>query len=272
MRHQFIEKEITTPFGLTNLKLIGTGPKMFVIHGGPGFDHRYLISGLSSLAEKRTLIFYDQPKANQVTANNRLSPLDIFSHFRWLSKEVAEEEAIGVVAHSWGSLVLIGAMLDKRLHGIPCARFYEGILINPVPICWEKYAQCSKELLSRMSWIDRAKLSWLGSFESDGAKAMKLLLPHYVVKQNSLPSSSFPLDKKTYLSISKQLKGFDYRSTLSLLPPLSAIIGSEDFIISNLIDDLTPHLENKKVMAGVSHFPFWEEEENFTSIIHSLLK
>jgi proline iminopeptidase len=272
MNYLSIEKEILTPFGLTNLKLIGTGPKMFVLHGGPGFDHRYLISGLASLKEKRTLIFYDQPKANQVTANKQLSPLDIFSHFRWLSKEVAEEEAIGVVAHSWGSLVLIGALLDEKLIGEPCAKFNEGILINPVPVCWEKYAQCAKNNLKRITLADKVRLIWHAFFVEDGAKAMKFLLPYYVVKKDSMPTEHFPLDKKTYFSIDKQLKGFDYRSGLEQLPPLSAIMGSEDFITQDLTDDLSPHLENKKVMAEVSHFPFWEEKEKFTSIIHSLLK
>ncbi len=271
MFSNLIDKEINSPFGTTHLKIMGTGPKMFVIHGGPGCDHRYLISGLSSFAEKRTLIFYDQPKVNQVSANNQLSPLDIFSHFRWLSKEIAKEETIGVITHSWGSLVFIGALLDEKLIGEPCAKFNEGILINPVPVCWEKYAQCSKELLSRMNWIDKVKLIWLSSFESDGAKAMKILLPYYVVNKVSLPTEHFPLDKKTYFSIDNQLKSFDYRSVLKQLPPLSAIIGSKDFITEDLTDDLTPHLENKKVMAKVSHFPFWEEKENFTSIIHSLL-
>src|SRR5215472_3667297 len=39
---------------------IGSGPPVIVLHGGPDFDHRYLLPELDDLADSYHLIYYDQ--------------------------------------------------------------------------------------------------------------------------------------------------------------------------------------------------------------------
>lgn len=46
---------IDTPAGPTFVRKIGWGPPCTFIHGGPGFDHSYLLEPLMSVAERRTL-------------------------------------------------------------------------------------------------------------------------------------------------------------------------------------------------------------------------
>src|SRR5690348_2504722 len=39
---------------------IGQGPPTLVLHGGPDFDHRYLLPELDRLSDALRLIYYDQ--------------------------------------------------------------------------------------------------------------------------------------------------------------------------------------------------------------------
>ena len=267
-----VEKLIDTPFGETYVKQIGKGAPVFVIHGGPGFDHRYLVSGLETLAEKRTLIFYDQPGCGQSATPESISPLDVFSHFRWLSHHLCEGQPAGVIAHSWGALVFIAALLDERLSKDPVATFQEGLLINPVPLSFTNYLSCVQNLLNKIGFFKRLKLNWRLAVEPDGTKIMKELLPYYVVDKTSLPTASLPLNKTTYLQINQQLKDFDYTPKLDQLPRLSSIIGAEDFTTTDLIEELISHLATNHIMEEVGHFPFWEAPTAFQDILHASFK
>jgi proline iminopeptidase len=39
---------------------IGSGPPIIVVHGGPDFDHAYLLPELDRLAGRARLVYYDQ--------------------------------------------------------------------------------------------------------------------------------------------------------------------------------------------------------------------
>ncbi len=264
-----IEKLIDTPFGETYVNQIGKGPPVFVVHGGPGFDHRYLVNGLEPLTEKRTLIFYDQPGCGQSPAPKSITPLDVFSHFRWLSHHLSEEQPAGIIAHSWGALVFVAALLDERLAKDPVATFQEGVLINPVPLSSTNYARCAQNLLNKIGVFKRLKLNWRMAVEPNGAKIMEELLPYYVVDKTSLPPGDLPLNKTTYLQINPHLKEFDYTSKLNQLPNLSSIIGAQDFTTVNLIEELMSHLTTNHIMEDVGHFPFWEAPTAFKDILHA---
>lgn len=269
MGHKADIKFFDTPYGKTFIKSIGQGPLVFVLHGGPGFTHDYLVDALTPLAMKRTLVFYDQPGCGQSSFNRTLSPKETFAHFRWLSSALGNGEQIGIIAHSWGCLVFIAAMLDPTFETMPRVNFQQGLLINPVPISAKKYKLCGKNLTRRMNIKTKLYLSWLALTEPDGARIMETLLPFYVSDKKSLPSDKFELDKNTYLQISKKLKNFDYASNLDQLPSLQALVCSDDFITPDLIDDLIPHFSKLHKLDDTGHFPFWEKENEFQSILLS---
>src|SRR5437763_14844893 len=56
------QQETRIPVGNTSLysREIGQGQPIIVLHGGPDFDHRYLLPDLDRLADAFRLIYYDQ--------------------------------------------------------------------------------------------------------------------------------------------------------------------------------------------------------------------
>jgi proline iminopeptidase len=42
------------------VRQIGAGHPIVVLHGGPDFDHSYLVAELDELAESSWLVYYDQ--------------------------------------------------------------------------------------------------------------------------------------------------------------------------------------------------------------------
>src|SRR5262249_11477224 len=55
-------RESRIPVGTASLYVreIGQGPAVIVLHGGPDFDHSYLVPELDRLSDKFHLIYYDQ--------------------------------------------------------------------------------------------------------------------------------------------------------------------------------------------------------------------
>ena len=108
---------------------IGRGQPIIVLHGGPDFDHRYLLPDLDRLADAFRLIYYDQRgrgqsaenvKPDEVTLASDVEDLDqVREHFRL--------ESATVLGHSWGAVLALEYALRHP------ARVSRLILMNPAP-------------------------------------------------------------------------------------------------------------------------------------------
>jgi proline iminopeptidase len=86
---------------------IGQGPPIILLHGGPGFDHQYLLPDMDRLADAFRLIYYDQRGCGRSAAN--VQPADVS-----LQSEMDDLEALraslhlertAILGHSWGGLL-----------------------------------------------------------------------------------------------------------------------------------------------------------------------
>jgi pimeloyl-ACP methyl ester carboxylesterase len=257
---------IDTLAGPTFVRKIGRGPPVYVIHGGPGFDHSYMIKPLVSVAERRTLIFYDQPGCGGTpTRNSRPSALSTFSHFRALVSAVTNDRDFGVIAHSWGALVLAGALADATP---PIADPAEGLLINPVPVTSESYKIIQRRQASRVSVWVRLKILWLALDQRNGPRILKLLLPSYTASGFSLPPDDpFPFNIKTYRTASSTLNRFDFSVGISRLKQLAVVQGEDDFTKPSDVAALIEVVKCLKVLKAAGHFPFWDSPDAFAGVL-----
>jgi proline iminopeptidase len=111
------------------VRTIGSGRPLIVLHGGPDFDHGYLLPELDQLKDAYRLIYYDQRgrgrsaanvRAEDVTLASDVDDLDrVRNHFRL--------EAPALLGHSWGAVL---ALEYAWRHP---TRVSHLILMNPAP-------------------------------------------------------------------------------------------------------------------------------------------
>jgi proline iminopeptidase len=108
---------------------VGAGRPVVVVHGGPDFDHEYLLPELDRLADECRLVYYDQrgrgrsysgEGARDITLGSEIEDLDAIRRELQLG-------SIAVLGHSWGALVAMEYAL-----ALP-ATVSHLILISPAP-------------------------------------------------------------------------------------------------------------------------------------------
>jgi proline iminopeptidase len=102
-----IEGYVPVPGAQLYFREVGDGPPLVLLHGGPDFNHNYLLPEMDRLSSGFCLIYYDQrgrgrssagvvPK--DVTIDSEVDDLDrLRQHF--------DLETIAVLGHSWGGLL-----------------------------------------------------------------------------------------------------------------------------------------------------------------------
>lgn len=98
---------IALPHGRLYWRAVGSGMPLVVLHGGPDFNHRYLLPELDRLARGRRLIYYDQRgrgrsardvAAHEVCIDSEVDDLErVRQHF--------ELDTLSLVGHSWGCVL-----------------------------------------------------------------------------------------------------------------------------------------------------------------------
>ncbi|HEX6627582.1 MAG TPA: alpha/beta hydrolase [Gemmatimonadaceae bacterium] len=127
------------------------GPKLVVLHGGPGADHCYLLPQMLRLGEKHDLIFYDQRGGGRSKSDARV-PVTWQTHVEDLGRIVVEHrlEPLSIVGYSWGAMLALLYTIEQRRnpHLVPPARL---ALINPAPLTREYRGQFEAEFARRQA-------------------------------------------------------------------------------------------------------------------------
>jgi proline iminopeptidase len=125
---------------------VGRGQPIVVLHGGPDFDHTYLLPDMDRLANSFRLIYYDQRgrgrsadgvRAEDVTLESDIADLDkVREHFQLAST--------AVLGHSWGTVLALEYAIRHP------ERVSRLILMNPAPASAADYRQFRKERLEKL--------------------------------------------------------------------------------------------------------------------------
>lgn len=140
--------ESRIPVGGTSLyvRAIGQGRPVIVLHGGPDFDHGYLLPDLDRLKDTFRLIYYDQRgrgrsaenvRPEDVTLTSDMDDLDrVRQHFRL--------EAPVLLGHSWGTVLALEYAVRQP------TRVSHLILMNPAPASAADVAVLRKAYLEKL--------------------------------------------------------------------------------------------------------------------------
>jgi proline iminopeptidase len=86
---------------------VGAGRPVIVLHGGPDFDHRYLLPELDRLSDQVHLVYYDQRGRGRSGIGVRSEDVTIASEMADLNelRRHLGFASVAVLGHSWGGLL-----------------------------------------------------------------------------------------------------------------------------------------------------------------------
>jgi proline iminopeptidase len=131
---------------------VGNGPPLIVLHGGPDFNHRYLLPELDELAQNFRLIYYDQRGRGR-------SSLDVRPDDVKIESEVDDLEClrrhfgfvqIALLGHSWGGLLAL-EYATRHPVSTRCV-----ILMNSAPVSYaDRLASRSRRMAAESEALAR---------------------------------------------------------------------------------------------------------------------
>ncbi len=140
--------ESRIPVGPTSLyaRSTGRGQPVIVLHGGPDFDHRYLLPDLDQLKDQFRLIYYDQRGRGRSAENVRPEDVSLTSDLDDLDKvrQYFRLDAPVLLGHSWGALLALEYALRHP------TRMSHLILMNPAPASAGDVAVLRKAYLEKL--------------------------------------------------------------------------------------------------------------------------
>lgn len=101
------ESHVRVEGGELFVREVGRGPPIVVVHGGPDFDHTYLLPDLDRLADRYRLVYYDQRCRGKSRGELQLEDIHIDRYVADLDavREHMRLEKTAVLGHSWGGFV-----------------------------------------------------------------------------------------------------------------------------------------------------------------------
>ncbi|HKW46553.1 MAG TPA: alpha/beta fold hydrolase [Gemmatimonadaceae bacterium] len=141
-----VETRVAAPGASLYARIVGRGQPVIVLHGGPDFDHAYLLPELDQLATSHRLIYYDQRgrgrsvegvRADDVTLASDIEDIDqVRQHF--------DLDRVTLLGHSWGVVL---ALEYAVRHPERVSRL---ILMNPAPASASDFASFRKIYIEKL--------------------------------------------------------------------------------------------------------------------------
>ncbi len=135
------------PVGDTKLyyREIGHGHPLLIFHGGPDFDHTYLLPEMDRLSDRFRLIYYDQRGRGKSAENVQPEEVTIESEVKDIEalREYFQLETLAVLGHSWGAVLALEYALRHP------QRVSRLILMNAAPVSHEDYLLLRRDRRAR---------------------------------------------------------------------------------------------------------------------------
>ncbi len=269
---------------------IGTGWPIIVIHGGPDFDHCYLLPEMDRLADAFRLIYYDQRGRGRSARGVQPGDVSIESEVEDVERvrRHFQVESVGVLGHSWGGLL---AMEYAIRHP---DRVSHLILMNTAPASRDDRLLLEEHLrriraaadVEAMQAIARSRRYQAGNLEAEAEYYRLHFKPavrrpeHVEVIVGRLRSHFTADGVRTARAIEVRLYdqtwsagGFDLMPRLRELHlPTLVLHGRDDFIPVDIAAGIAAAIPGAllRVLPGCGHFAYLEAPEGVQEQIAAL--
>lgn len=273
-RSQFPGKFFDTGAGEMYYEVHGTnktGTPLFVLHGGPGFDHKYLLSSdaFEKLAENRPVIFYDQRGSGNSTHLTKSGTATIFELVEDLDKlrKHLGYEKIDVLGHSWGGYLAMA-------YGVQYPQNVEKLVL-----CDSVSAEYDEKTddFETAYPVESAEMSKALDGSREYILAYMKMLFYSKEKRDSFikGSSDYTYSRFANSTIGESASETHIFSKLSYLNfPVLVINGRHDSnILPEIADGISKEIPNSQlvIFENSGHLPFYEEPQKFVEIVGGFL-
>lgn len=138
---------------------IGAGQPIIILHGGPDFDHSYLLPGMDRLSASYRLIYYDQRGRGRSAENVQPEDVSMGSEIRDLEalREYFKLGSAAVLGHSWGGVLA----MEYAIRHPQCVSHL--ILMSTAPASHDDYLLLRQELPGKREAGDLEKMKEIAS-------------------------------------------------------------------------------------------------------------
>ncbi len=256
---------------------IGRGTAIIVLHGGPDFDHSYLVPDLDRLSDSFRLIYYDQRgrgrsaegvKPEEVTLASDIADIEkVRQHFKL--------DSAVLLGHSWGTVLALEYALRYP------EKVSRLILMNPAPASVNDYKDLRKEWLeTRPEETERRKaIASSAAYKEGDPEAVTAYYRIHFKPAFARPEEYERFMARLSASFTKEgvLKARAVEARLmndswalpdyNLLPklrslriPTLVIYGDHDFIPAGTAEHIAQAIPNAHLVTlkDCGHFPYME--------------
>ena len=232
-------------------EIIGNGPQVVVLHGGPGLSHHYLLPQFAALADQFQLVLYDQRTDGTPTWQNHVADLET------LRGELGSEK-LRLCGYSWGGLL---ALLYALEHPSAVDQL---ALCSPAPPVYIYRAEMQEIMRQRLA---RADAIGLVGFP-------RAVAGYFANPELAEELTPFRVKTRAEQSVLKSLGNYDLRPRLSEIQcPVLAVHGTEDPIPIRFTEELVRLLPKARLVRlnGCGHVPYIECAEPFFEALRAFL-
>lgn len=271
---------------------VGAGRPVIVLHGGPDFDHTYLLPEMDRMAGSCRLIYYDQRgrgrsvgevKPEDVSIDSEMADLDhLRRHFRL--------ESLAVLGHSWGGVL---AMEYATRHP---DRVSHLILLDSAPASGHAWVRFRQLLRASRTPSDIEKMEAISASARYHAGSLQAEMDYYRIHFRGTVRDPAQLEQivvrlrshftqrsvRTARAIEERLYEQTWLSgDYDLLPrlhnlniPALVLHGDHDFVPLEMAAEIAEAIPGSRftVLRGCGHFSYVEQPQQVHEHVAALIK
>lgn len=276
------------PIGDTTLyvRRIGAGNPVFVIHGGPGLNHNYLLPYIDDLSHSNELIYYDQRYCGASESNldpNKIVVSEFVEDIERLRKQLGYNQ-ISIIAHSFGAHLAFRYAVSYPQH------VKKIVSVCGLAISWVGVGLFVREFLKRTKLIKeqldeiRQSQDFLSGVPAVHTAFYKLIFSSYCYdpcKTENLRLIFTKESARNEVFVSQHLRNQLFSDQFDLTPdlnhlkmPILMIHGIADPFPSEKAKEVADALKNCTYVEfpECGHFPFMEQPALFFKVVGKFLK
>ena len=266
-------------------KVMGNGEPIVILHGGPGFEHTYLLPQMGKLAHGFKLIFYDQRTSGGSIASTDSSSITLENFVEDLEgiRKAFDLHKMNLMGHSWGGMLAM-------FYAIKYPQNLNSLMLissgGATSDFWDElYNNISRNRTSKDS-LALVNLRATDDFKNNKVetveKYLKIFFKPYFNNQNLADSLSMKFSETTVKNmsliwsrpLSKDIENYDILDQLSVIKSPTIIIhGETDPIPVKYAEEIHNNIDNSDlfILKKCGHFRYIETPNKFCGLISDFM-